>query len=127
MLKALLVGAGGFIGSILRYAVNLSFQRWSDGLGFPFGTFIVNIIGCLIIGFLAQMAETGSGFTPEIKVFIFVGILGGFTTFSSFGKETMDLLAEGKMALAICSVSGHLILGFGAVWLGRMLARQVMQ
>ena len=125
MWKVLLVGAGGFIGSILRYSVGLFFSQWAGSAKFPFGTFVVNIIGCLVIGFLSAMAEFRGMFTDEARAFIFVGILGGFTTFSSFGNETIDLWRGAREVLAVVNVAGHLILGLAAVWLGRLLANQI--
>src|SRR4051812_18579710 len=90
MIKTLLVGAGGFIGSILRYLLSLSVQQWANSVGFPYATLIVNLLGCFLIGFLSEIAEAGGAFTAETRVFIFVGLLGGFTTFSSFGNETVE-------------------------------------
>lgn len=125
MFKALLAGAGGFIGSILRYLIVLCLNQWTDGAKFPFGTLMVNVFGCLIIGLLSQLGEARGIFTAEARVFIFVGILGGFTTYSSFGNETIDLWRGSKELMAIGNIAGHLILGLGAVWLGRLLAEQV--
>ena len=125
MAKVLLAGAGGFIGSILRYLIVISINQWADGAKFPFGTLVVNCIGCLIIGMLSQLGEARGIFTAEARVFIFVGILGGFTTYSSFGNETIDLWRANKELMAIVNIAGHLILGLGAVWLGRLLAEQV--
>ena len=125
MAKVLLAGAGGFIGSILRYLVVIFVNQWADGAKFPFGTLVVNCIGCLIIGMLSQLGEARGIFTAEARVFIFVGILGGFTTYSSFGNETIDLWRASKELMAIANIAGHLILGLGAVWLGRLLAEQV--
>jgi CrcB protein len=124
MLNVLLAGAGGFIGSIVRYLISVCLHQWANGANFPFATLIVNLIGCLIIGSLSQLAEARGLFTPETRVFIFVGVLGGFTTFSSFGNETIDLWRGDKEMFAIANVAGHLILGLSAVWLGRVLAHQ---
>ena len=125
MWKVLLAGAGGFIGSILRYSVGLFFSHWPASEKFPFATLVVNIIGCLVIGFLSQLAELRGLFSAEARVFIFVGVLGGFTTFSSFGNETMDLWRGAREVLAVVNVAGHIIFGLSAVWLGRLLANQV--
>ena len=125
MAKVLLAGAGGFIGSILRYLIVICFNQWADGAKFPFGTLTVNVIGCLIIGMLSQLGEAHGIFTAEARVFIFVGILGGFTTYSSFGNETIDLWRASKELMAIANIACQLILGLGAVWLGRLLAEQI--
>ena len=125
MWKVLLAGAGGFIGSILRYSIGLFVSQWPASEKFPFATLIVNLIGCLVIGFLSQLAEFRGMFPAEARVFIFVGVLGGFTTFSSFGNETMDLWRGAREVLAVVNVAGHIIFGLSAVWLGRLLANQV--
>ena len=122
MFNVLMAGLGGFIGSSLRYLIGLCLHQWAVSAKFPFATLVVNLIGCLIIGFLSQLAEARGLFSDETRVFIFVGILGGFTTFSSFGNETIDLWRGDKEMLAIANVAGHLILGLGAVWLGRLMA-----
>jgi CrcB protein len=120
--KALFVGAGGFIGSVLRYWVSGLVQQSANNPAFPFGTLTVNLVGCLVIGFLAQLAETRGIFTPEARAFVFVGILGGFTTFSTFGNETMNFLRDGEGLAAFLNVSAHLAAGLAAIWLGRSLA-----
>ena len=82
--KLLLAGLGGFIGSALRYAVGGYVQYRSRSIYFPYGTLAVNLIGCFVIGFLSQLSETRGVFTAEARTLIFIGILGGFTTFSAF-------------------------------------------
>lgn len=123
--KILLVGLGGFIGSVLRYVMSGYVQQWTKSFDFPYGTLAVNLLGCFVIGFLSQLAETHGVFTAETRVFVFVGILGGFTTFSTFGNETMNLLRDGENFLAVANVTGHVVLGLGAVWLGRVLAYKI--
>jgi fluoride exporter len=123
--KLFLAGIGGFIGSSLRYAVTGYVQTWSRSIDFPYGTLAVNLIGCFLIGFLSQLAESRGVFTAESRTFIFIGILGGFTTFSAFGNETMNLWREGDNLLAMVNVAAHLLLGLGAVWASRALAYQI--
>src|SRR5512140_948269 len=118
----MLVGVGGFIGSVLRYLVSGSVQQTSSSVQFPFGTLAVNAIGCLVIGFLSQLADSRGVFTAETRGLVFVGILGGFTTFSTFSNETLNFLRGGEMLLAVINVGAQLVLGLGAVWLGRTLA-----
>jgi len=120
--RILLVGTGGFIGSVLRYWVSGYIQQLSNSNLFPFGTLVVNFLGCLVIGFLSQIAEEYGAFTTESRALVFIGILGGFTTFSTFSNETLNLLRDGQNILAFGNMAGHLILGIGAVWLGRTLA-----
>lgn len=122
MLKLLLIGAGGFIGSIFRYLLSGAAQSLSQSIAFPYGTLTVNMLGCLCIGVLSELSENRGLLTPDAKAFLIVGILGGFTTFSAFGNETMSLIRSGAPALALMNVGAHIVLGLGAVWLGYTLA-----
>ena len=122
MTNILLVGAGGFMGSILRYLVSGYIQQSTKSIDFPYGTLAVNLIGCFVIGFLAQLAEARGMFTSESRSFVFVGILGGFTTFSSFGNETLNLARDSQIVNALANVGANVILGLFAVWLGRTVS-----
>lgn len=119
MTNILLVGIGGFIGSVTRYLVSGYVQQATKSIGFPFGTLAVNLLGCFIIGFLAQLVETRGMLTNESRLFIFVGILGGFTTFSSFGNETLNLARDGQMMSVLANIGANVVIGLFAVWLGR--------
>lgn len=123
--KLFLAGLGGFIGSSLRYAATGYAQQLSRSIDFPYGTLVVNLAGCFVIGFLSQLAESRGVFTAESRTFVFIGILGGFTTFSAFGNETMNLWREGQNTLAMANVAAHIFLGLGLVWIGRALAYQI--
>lgn len=122
MTNILLVGLGGFIGSIMRYLASGYVQQSTKSIDFPFGTLAVNVIGCFVIGFLAQLAEEHGVFTSESRSFVFVGILGGFTTFSSFGNETLNLARDSQIINALVNVGANVILGLFAVWLGRTVS-----
>jgi CrcB protein len=122
MINILLVGAGGFIGSVLRYLVSGWVQQSANRLDFPFGTLVVNVIGCFIIGVLAQLAESRGVFTSEACLFAFTGLLGGFTTFSSFGNETLNLARDSQLMNAFANIGANLVIGLFAVWLGRTVA-----
>ena len=113
-----LIGTGGFIGSILRYLLSGAVQQLSNSIRFPFGTLAVNLVGCALVGFLAELADHRSVMSGETRAFLIVGILGGFTTFSAFGNETMNLLRDGELWLACGNIVGHTVLGLVAVWLG---------
>jgi len=115
-----LVGIGGFLGSVMRYLVNGYVQQ--SAKSFPLGTLLVNVIGCFVIGFLSHLAEGRGLFEDKTRAFMFVGILGGFTTFSSFGNETMRLVRADQMSSAFANVGANVILGLFAVWLGHLLA-----
>jgi len=123
--KILLVGLGGFMGSILRYLMSGYVQQWMKSVDFPYGTLAVNLIGCLVIGFLSQLAEARGVFMAESRAFVFIGVLGGFTTFSTFSNETMNLLRDGERLLAVVKIAAHLVPGLIAVWLGRVLAYEI--
>jgi len=123
--KLLLAGIGGFIGSALRYSVSGVVQDLSRSIRFPYGTLAVNLIGCLAIGFLSQLAETRGTFTAETRTLVFIGVLGGFTTFSAFGNETINLWRDGENTFAALNVAAHLILCLGAVWFSRAMAFQI--
>ncbi len=122
MTNILLVGIGGFIGSILRYTISGYVQQSTKSISFPFGTLAVNVIGCFIIGFLAQLAESRGVFTSESRLFVFVGILGGFTTFSSFGNETLNLTRDSQIMNALANIGANVVIGLFAVWLGRTVS-----
>jgi fluoride exporter len=122
MTNILLVGFGGFIGSVLRYFASGYVQQSTKSIDFPYGTLVVNVVGCFIIGFLAQLAEDRGVFTSESRLFVFTGFLGGFTTFSSFGNETLNLARDSQMLNAFANVGANVILGLFAVWLGRTVA-----
>lgn len=119
--RILLVGIGGAVGSILRYWVSGYVQDRSQSIGFPFGTLAVNVLGCLVIGILSQLSDDRGLFTPETRALIFIGVLGGFTTFSTFGNESMNLFRDGENLLGFVNVLASVVLGLGAVIVGRVL------
>lgn len=123
--KILWVGFGGFLGSVGRYLLSEYVQRLMRGAVFPYGTLAVNLIGCLSIGFLAQWAGTRGVLSPEIRASLFVGLLGGFTTFSTFSYETMNLWQTGDTTAAFANIALHVLLGLGAAWLGHALAYRI--
>ncbi len=123
MLKILMVGMGGFAGSVCRYIINeLSHRFFSDSF-LPYGTITVNVFGCLFIGLLGGLSETKQIFTPEIRALVIIGFLGGFTTFSTFGHEMFTIARDGQLAAATAHLLIHLILGFGSVWLGFYISK----
>ncbi|MCB9148718.1 MAG: fluoride efflux transporter CrcB [Caldilineaceae bacterium] len=121
MSDILMVGLGGFMGAILRFLVTATVQRSVD-TNWPVGTFVVNILGCFIIGYLSQIAETRQWLTLEMRLFMVTGFLGAFTTFSTFGNESVALLQRNESFAALAYVGLHLLVGFSAVWLGQLLA-----
>ncbi|MDH5507881.1 MAG: fluoride efflux transporter CrcB [Anaerolineae bacterium] len=123
--QALWVGLGGFIGAVLRYVVGGAVQRWSKAVAFPYGTLAVNLIGCLAIGFFSQVADRRGFFSAEGRAFAFLGVLGAFTTFSTFGSDSVELFRAGQSVPGLLNVGGHIVLGLGAVLLGRYLGQWV--
>ncbi len=118
MRNILIVGLGGFVGSVLRYLVSGWVQRLSNTSFFPYGTLGVNVLGCLAIGLLGGWVENAGLFGPSVRRLLLVGLLGGFTTYSTFGYETVALLRDRQTLAALSYVGLHLLLGFGAVAIG---------
>lgn len=123
LIKILIVGSGGFIGSILRYLVSGWAYKISDLASFPIGTLVVNILGCLIIGFLGEFSASRTIFSSEVRIFLFIGILGGFTTFSTFGYESVSLLRQGAYFYSILNILLHFTICLLAVWCGIIIAK----
>ena len=122
LINASLVGAGGFVGAIFRYGLSGFVQR-SAALGaFPYGTLVVNMLGCLLIGITVGFIESRQLINPELRSFILVGVLGGFTTYSTFGLETFALLRDADFLRATANVAIHVVLGLALVWIGYSLA-----
>jgi fluoride exporter len=126
-MKAGLVGLvflGGGLGSVLRYALATAVQRSFPG-SFPAGTFLVNLAGCFAIGLVGALGLERAALSPEARTFLMVGILGGFTTFSSFAWETLGLLSVKDVARAVLYVGGSVVLGLLGAVAGRALGRVV--
>jgi CrcB protein len=119
MANILLVGLGGFVGSILRYSLG---ELLHSSLRVPAGTLAVNVIGCLLIGVVGGWYENHSFPGHSARLFIMVGLLGGFTTFSAFGYETMLLARNRELALAMANILLQVALGLSAVWIGYRLS-----
>lgn len=125
MLALLLVGAGGFLGSVVRYVLSGWVHRFLDNPWFPYGTLVVNVMGSVAIGFLSGLAENRSLFTADARLFVFIGILGGFTTFSSFALETFSLARNTQIVAALANIAMQIFLGLLGVWFGNLLSRVV--
>ena len=124
-MKWLVLFAGGGVGAALRYALGL----WVDertGPGFPWGTFAVNVTGCLAIGVIATLADEHAWISPTGRLLLVTGLLGGFTTFSTFGMETWQLVEDGAGWLALANAGGSVVAGVAAVVLGAVLTRQLV-
>jgi CrcB protein len=118
----LLVALGGAVGSVARYKLSGLVLHHTIDWRFPAGTFAVNVIGCLAAGVLAGLAEKHDLLSADARLLLFTGVLGGFTTFSAFGLETMFLLKRGEVGIAAANVIVSVIAGLLALWLGLGLA-----
>jgi CrcB protein len=125
MSKLLWIGLGGFVGSVGRYLVSGWVQQWSHSATFPWGTLAVNVIGCFLVGALSYLADARGMLHAEARLFLIVGVLGGFTTFSAFGNETLNLLRSGENLGAALNVGANVMLCLIAVWAGRASALAV--
>jgi CrcB protein len=126
VLQYLWIGLGGFLGANARYLL----QQWAAhqwGPDFPYGTMLVNISGSFTIGLFLTLATEQLVVSPEVRLFVAVGFLGGFTTFSSFSFETLRLIAQGGWWAAGLNFIGNIVLGFGGVLLGVLLAHLMRQ
>ncbi len=123
MRQLLLVGLGGFIGTALRYGLGAVVARARVGAGFPFATFTVNLLGCLLIGALAGLVETRGILSGTGRAVVFIGVLGAFTTFSTFGYETLQLVRGGQNLVAGMFVVMQMLLCLPAVWVGDLAVR----
>ena len=118
MKAVLLVALGGAVGSVARYKLSGLVLHHTIDWRFPAGTFTVNVLGCLVAGVLAGLAEKHDLLSPEARLLLFTGLLGGFTTFSAFGLETMHLLKRGDLGVAAANVVLSVVAGLAALWLG---------
>jgi CrcB protein len=126
MIKTLLiVGTGGFIGSGLRFLVQFYSEKLMPST-FPLGTFLVNVTGCFIIGLVYAIAEKGTLLSPEWRIFLAVGICGGFTTFSTFAMDNLNLMKDNSLWQLLLYTGGSIFLGVVAVYLGIVLMRTLI-
>jgi CrcB protein len=121
--QLLWVGVGGFLGSVGRFVVAGFFNRLSPALAFPTGTLAVNILGCFLIGLLYGLAESRNILGTDARIFLFIGVLGGFTTYSTFGFESLALLRDGEFFKTSANILLHVVVGLSAVWIGDTLGR----
>ncbi len=124
MIKLALVALGGGIGATTRYLVaNWTAERF--GADFPYGTLIVNVVGCFIIGAFMTLTTERIIVSPYWRLLVTVGFVGGLTTFSSFSYETLKLIAEGSLTAGLLNLMLNCVVGFLATWLGIVASRAV--
>ena len=124
MSQVIAIAVGGAFGSVLRYGLS-TWVHTLVGRGFPYGTLAVNVLGCLAMGFLFVLLVERMGESALWRAGLLIGVLGGFTTFSTFSIETFNLIEQGAMAKAAGNMAASLVLCLGATWLGVLLARQI--
>ncbi|WP_180902159.1 fluoride efflux transporter CrcB [Martelella soudanensis] len=124
MQHALIVAAGGALGSVGRHFVGVVATRMG-AVNFPWGTLAVNIIGSLLIGLLVEAVARVLNESAEARMFIVIGFLGGFTTFSSFSLDAMNMIERGDVVPAVAYVIGSVVVALGAVWAGLAIGRMI--
>ena len=122
MEKYLFIGAGGFIGSVCRYGLSSLLYRIL-GDRFPYGTLAVNVLGCFTIGLLMTLFEGRWLVQPNVRLFLTIGILGGFTTFSTFSYETIEILRAGNTSLGFINIFGSIVFCLSATWAGSIAGK----
>ncbi|MDJ0781619.1 MAG: fluoride efflux transporter CrcB [Desulfosarcinaceae bacterium] len=123
MLKFVIIAVGGAIGALARYGLGGLVQQLTQTASFPAGTLVVNLTGCLLIGIGGGLMEARQFFNPEMRAFLFIGFLGSFTTFSTFGLESFNLARDGQWLLAALNIGLSVMVGLAAVLAGSMLAK----
>jgi CrcB protein len=122
--RTFLVAVGGLVGSVSRYWIGGWVQRASDA-DFPWGTLAVNLLGCFVLGLVMTLSLERGVLGPNLRICLSIGFCGGFTTMSTFGYETVALLRDGSVGLALGNLGITVLLGLFAVWIGTLMARIV--
>ncbi|NVO01687.1 MAG: fluoride efflux transporter CrcB [Bacteroidetes bacterium] len=122
MRSILLVGLGGFIGSIARYLIAAIIQNKSTSI-FPIGTLMVNIVGCLLIGLFLGLSDKQNIISPELRLFLTIGFCGGFTTFSSFTNDNVQLINSGALLQVLLYTGLSVIVGIAATYIGFLIVK----
>lgn len=120
MEKIFYVGIGGFIGASLRYVISLQSSKLFS-LNIPIGTLIVNILGGILIGLIMEISSSTNLISPNLKLFLTTGIMGGLTTFSTFSLETINMLNDGNYIFGLLNICLNLFLSLGGVILGKFI------
>jgi CrcB protein len=115
------IALGGALGSLGRYLLSTWIYSKSDAV-FPWGTYIVNILGCFVLGMIYVWGAEKMVIGPNMRTFLTVGFLGAFTTFSTFSLETLNIIKGGEIKIALLNIAGSVVVGLLAVWLGTVVA-----
>ena len=124
MIRLLAVAAAGALGALARYGLSGLVHRWA-GPSFPWGTLVVNLLGCFLLGLLATLSVERWTLSATSRAAVLIGFLGAFTTFSTFSWETLQLLLEGAVARALLNAAGSVLLGLVAAWAGYVLGSRL--
>jgi fluoride exporter len=124
VLKYLMVGIGGFLGSVLRFWLG-SFIGGRLGVRFPYGTFVINVTGSFLIGMVLTVLVAKAHWSPNWRYLIPIGFIGGYTTFSTFEYETLRLFQDGQMLTAMLNITLSVVVGFAGVWVGAVAGRVI--
>ncbi len=124
-MSVFMVGLGGFFGAITRYSFGTWIYKVLGKPEWPYGTLVINVTGCLLIGFILGLIETRDRVSPDVRLLLVTGFLGGYTTFSAFGFETWTLARDGNTLGAVANIALQVGLGLGAVWGGHALAQKI--
>ena len=124
-MQLIMVAGGGAIGSVARYIVSVKLGLWSGTAVFPWATVLVNALGCLLIGAVFAAAMVRGWLSPELRLLLAVGLLGGFTTFSTFAMESLELAKNGEWSLAVLNVVLQNLLGLLMAFVGYWLVARV--
>jgi CrcB protein len=116
------LAVGGGLGAVARYGLTQWVDARHEG-GFPFGTLAVNVVGCFAIGVIATLADEGRSLPPTARLLLVTGVLGGFTTFSAFGLDTLRMLEAGRLLAGFANAAGSVVLGVAAVVAGVAITR----
>lgn len=122
MIKLLIIGAGGFVGAITRYLFGNYVQGLTRSTAFPYGTLTINVLGCLLIGYLFNLPSLHKTLDAEARLLLITGFLGAFTTFSTFGNESMRMMQKNEIGPALAYIAASLLGGLVAVWIGQWFA-----